>query len=299
MSRFEVGISQNGRRQVDDGLPLVANAGSAGRVRAPAKRKGLVSFLVLVILLTGAFASSCSRDGGNRAGFLNPSSQQESSPNTNSAKVWFLLDRSGSMDPVRSDVVVGFNGFVSELRGQPGDCQMTLVLFDEFRPFDVVFFARPIINVPDLKRSDYRPDGGTPFYDALGTLIVRADTRIADRIAQGEPAEDQLVVILTDGLENASFRYNQRKIGDLIQDRQDEGWTFVFLGANQDSYAEGAKIGLTGGNIQNFQTSGQSIALAYDSVSRATKEYCGKSSGQRKASISNFFGGFKEAEGGN
>ena len=299
MSRFEVGIFQNGRSHVDDRLPLIANAGSAGRVRAPARQQSYALSLVLVILLTGACAISCSQDGGNRAGFLNPSSQQEGTPNTNSAKVWFLLDRSGSMDPVRSDVVVGFNGFVSELRGQPGDCQMTLVLFDEFQPFDVVFSAMPIINIPDLKRSDYRPDGGTPFYDALGTLIVRADTRIANRIAQGEPAEDQLVVILTDGLENASFRYNQRKIGNLIQDRQDEGWTFVFLGANQDSYAEGARIGLTGGNIQNFKTSGQSIALAYDSVSRATKEYCGKSSGQRKDSISNFFGGFKEAEGGN
>ena len=299
MSRFEVGIPQNGRRQVDDGLLPIANAGSASRVPAPARQQSYALSLVLVILLTGACVISCSQDGGNQAGFLDSSSQREGSPNTNSAKVWFLLDRSGSMDPVRSDVVVGFNGFVSELRGQPGDCQMTLVLFDEFQPFDVVFSAKPIVNIPDLKRSDYRPDGGTPFYDALGTLIVRADTRIADRIAQGEPTEDQLVVILTDGLENASFRYNQHRIGNLIQDRQDEGWTFVFLGANQDSYAEGAKIGLTGGNVQNFQTSGQSIALAYDSVSRATKEYCGKSSGQRKASISNFFGGFKEAEGGN
>ena len=275
MSPFEIRLSQNRRRQ------------------------GLALFLVLVIVLTSAFATSCSRDKGNQASFLNPPSQRESSPNTNSAKVWFLLDRSGSMDPVRNDVVVGFNGFVSKLRPQPGDCQMTLVLFDELRPFDVVFSARPIIDIPDLKHSDYRPDGGTPFYDALGTLIVRANSRIANRIAQRELAEDQLVVILTDGEENASLSYNQRKVGNLIRDRQDEGWTFVFLGANQDSYAEGAKIGLTGGNIQNFQTSGQSIALAYDSVSRATKDYCGKSSGQRKASISDFFGGFKEAENDN
>ena len=105
-------------------------------------------------------------------------------------------------------------------------------------------------------------------------------------------------MFLTDGLENASLRYSQRDIANLIDDRQDEGWTFVFLGANQDSYAEGAKIGLTGGNIQNFQTSGQSIALAYDSVSRATTEYCSKTTGQRRSSTGNFFGGIKEAEAG-
>jgi uncharacterized protein YegL len=202
------------------------------------------------------------------------------------------------MDSVRSDVVTGFNHFVSELRAHPLDCRMTLILFDGFRPFDVVFSAQQIRDISKLRPNDYVPEGQTPFYDALGRLIVRADNRIDTRIANGEPNEDQLVVVLTDGLENASFRYTQWDIANLTDDRQSEGWTFVFLGANQDSYAEGAKIGLTGGNIQNFQMSDQSIALAFDSVSRATTEYCSKSTVQRGTSKGNFFGGIKEAEAG-
>ena len=114
----------------------------------------------------------------------------------------------------------------------------------------------------------------------------------------GEPDEDQLVIILTDGLENASLLFSQSEILDLVQDRQGQGWTLAFLGANQDAYVEGAKIGLAGGNVQNFSTSEQSIALAYSSVSRATQDFCGKSTIQRKASVSNFFGGIKEAESG-
>ncbi len=215
------------------------------------------------------------------------------------AKIWFLLDRSGSMARVAEDVIGGFNYFLAEQADQAGECRMTVVQFDSEDPFEVIAAGKKPGDVPELNDSVYQPRGLTPLYDAMGKLIKRVDERIARRAKAEKPAEDQLVVVFTDGLENASFSYNQRKIGNLIQDRQDEGWTFVFLGANQDSYAEGAKIGLTGGNIQNFQTSGQSIALAYDSVSRATKEYCGKSSGQRKASTSNFFGGFKEAEGGN
>lgn len=267
------------------------------QVRMPWTPRWFAALLLTATLVAGGCTDTGSQNDGTRGSWTNPSGGAEPL-NSNNGKIWFLLDRSGSMFPVRSDVVAGFNQFVSDLRAQPLDCRMSLILFDGFRPFDVVFSAQQIQTVPQLKPNDYVPDGQTPFYDALGKLVVRADSRIANRLANGEHNEDQLVVILTDGLENASLHYSQRDIANLIDDRQDEGWTFVFLGANQDSYAEGAKIGLTGGNIQNFQTSGQSIALAYDSVSRATTEYCSKTTGQRRTSTGNFFGGIKEAETG-
>ncbi len=255
-----------------------------------------------VVFATALLASACSGSDSSSArlvpGFTIPLDGNEQPSDASRGKVWFLLDRSGSMEVVQDDVITGFNRFVSDLNSQPGDCWMTLVLFDDYRPFDVVFSAEPIKNIPRLGSDEYRPRGGTPFYDALGLLIRSADSRITDRSAMGEPDEDQLVIILTDGLENASLLFSQSEILDLVQDRQGQGWTLAFLGANQDAYVEGAKIGLAGGNVQNFSTSGQSIALAYSSVSRATQDFCGKSTIQRKASVSNFFGGIKEAESG-
>ena len=255
--------------------------------------------VVLIATLVNVGCTSIEDQNGESRSFLSTNQFGDTeSLNLNNGKIWLLLDRSGSMDLMRSDVITGFNLFVSELKAQPLECQMTLIFFDGFRQSETVFSAEQIQDISKLRSSDYIPDGQTPFYDALGNLIVGADNRINSRIANGQPDEDQLIVVLTDGLENASFLYTQRIITNLIEDRQSEGWTFVFLGANQDSYAEGAKIGLTGGNIQNFKMSGQSIALAFESVSRATIEYCSKSSVQRGTSKGNFFGGIKEAEEG-
>jgi len=268
------------------------------RVRVVRTERFVSSVILAVALLTSACTSSDSSSGRFGPGFSIPLDGNEQLSDVSRGKVWFLLDRSGSMEEVQDDVIAGFNRFVSDLNSQPGDCWLTLVLFDDYRPFDVVFSAEPINDIPSLGSDEYSPLGATPFYDALGLLVQSADSRISDRSAMGELPEDQLVIILTDGLENASLLFNQREIRDLVQDRQGQGWTLAFLGANQDAYVEGAKIGLAGGNVQNFSTSGQSIALAYSSVSRATQDFCDKSTIQRKASISNFFSGIKEAESG-
>ena len=41
-----------------------------------------------------------------------------------------LIDRSGSMSGLWSDVVAGFKGFVAEQQGKQGECAATLVQFD-------------------------------------------------------------------------------------------------------------------------------------------------------------------------
>lgn len=248
---------------------------------------GWISTTVVAALLV----IGCGGGGSTGRGFMPLSVPDEGASGNGSATVWFLLDQSGSMNEVRRDVIDGFNGFVSRLETEPGECLMTLTLFDGMRRMETVFSTTPTDRMPDLSWNDYRPDGGTPFYDALGTLIEQADSRVAQLMADGMPPEDQLVVILTDGLENESYRFSQRDIRGLVQERQGKGWTFAFLGANQDAYMEGAKIGLVGGNIQNFEVSERSIARAYESVSAATVAYCGKNTSERKASGSSFFGG--------
>ena len=59
---------------------------------------------------------------------------------------------------------------------------------------------------------------------------------------------------MTDGQENASTEYNQRKIFDLIKEKEKENWTFIFLGANQDSWLAGHAIGVSRGNTMNYDT---------------------------------------------
>ena len=211
-------------------------------------------------------------------------------------KIWFLLDRSGSMQPVASDVVGGFNQFVADQAAKPGKARLTAVQFDSDNPFEIILDRSRIDRVPELTSAVYWARSMTPLYDALGMLIERADRRIKRRVKENRPAEDQLVVVFTDGLENASRKFNLRQVFDMVRDRMDQDWTFVFMGANQDSYAEGGHIGLVDGNIQDYAATPESVAAAFRSMSRATREYRGKPRFSRVADKERFFGGLKEAE---
>ena len=207
-------------------------------------------------------------------------------------QVSFLIDRSGSMSGLQSDVVDGFNGFVAKQREHPGTCTLTLVQFDSNEPYEVIHDAVPIKKVPDLTSEQYQPRGMTPLLDALGSLIEAADARLK----RLDHDEDQVVAVFTDGLENASRRWNRADLFDLITARKEAGWTFVFMGANQDSYAEAGRLGMDAGSVQDFRGDEQGVHLAFRSMDRAVGEYRRSTYNERARRRKAFFAGKKEAE---
>ncbi len=215
---------------------------------------------------------------------------------TEPTKLWFLLDRSGSMDALAQDVIGGFNTFIAEQAREPGSAHLTLVQFDSQEPFEVIHDAARIEDIPRLTTETYRPRGSTPLLDAIGDLIEHADQRIEARSRVDQPAEDQLVVVFSDGLENASHRYNRARVAELISSRQEAGWEFVFMGANQDSYLEAGRIGVSRESVSNFEASSVGTAAAFQSISRAASEYRGKTRIERTRDSGTFFGGTREAE---
>ncbi len=212
-------------------------------------------------------------------------------------KLWVLLDRSGSMRGLRQAVIDGTNLFLDEQRDGAGECRLTLALFDSSEPFKLVVDDAPIAETPALDHRVYQPRGGTPLYDALGALITRAERRILRRREAGWPAEEQMVVVYTDGLENASTDFTRQEIFEMISERQEADWTFVFLGANQDAYATGRGLGIPRGNISNWESSAEGARLAQRSTSRAISERRAMSAADRATTRDEFFGGVREAEG--
>jgi Mg-chelatase subunit ChlD len=187
--------------------------------------------------------------------------------NDRNLHVYFLLDRSGSMQSMATDVIGGFNSFMDSQQADGPDALFTLVQFDSADPHEVLADAIPIREMTRLDSTRFHPRGGTPLYDAMGRLIADATIR-AEKMAQADqPAEEILFVTFTDGLENQSREYTQQKIFDLVKKREDKGWTFVFLGANQDSYAEGGQIGYSLANIQNFAPDAAGSTAAFSSLS--------------------------------
>ena len=92
----------------------------------------------------------------------------------NLTHLYFLLDRSGSMQSIRDDTIGGFNAFIADQRQHPGDCRVTLAQFDD--RYEVVYTDRPIADVPAL---DLHPRGTTALLDAIGRLVTDAGASLA------------------------------------------------------------------------------------------------------------------------
>jgi len=208
------------------------------------------------------------------------------------ADIWFLLDRSGSMASIAPDVVRGFDEFFAEQRTQEGAATVTLVQFDDQDPHDVLVDAQPLHTVRSIRRR-FEPRGCTPLFDAIGRILDRAERHLARHAA--DPA-DQLVVVFTDGLENASREWDAQRINARIADLRAAGWTFVFLGANQDSYATGGQLAMAAGSTANFAASPASVSASYRGLSRSVGEFRRKDRSRRVAEADEFWGGVKESE---
>ena len=150
----------------------------------------------------------------------------------------FLLDCSGSMESCWDDTIGGYNALVKEQAEFGGT--MTLVQFDH--EYNVTYENKPIGEVEPLTRETYKPRGSTALLDAIGQTIKECKTAMLPTI-----------IILTDGLENASKKYTKAHIKDLIEQKTKDGWTFAYLGANQDAFAEAGSLGIAPGCTMNYE----------------------------------------------
>lgn len=166
----------------------------------------------------------------------------------------FILDKSGSMEVVRDTTISGVNEYIQTLKKDENiDYTFSLTMFDTEVVRPVV--DKPLAGLEPLTKSEYVPNGGTALYDAVCRTIKQAQDSVADKV---------ITVIMTDGEENSSREYDQNDMRDLIKRLEGKGnWTFVYLGANQDSYAVAMKHGFSYGNITNFNltTAGTGIAM--------------------------------------
>jgi uncharacterized protein with von Willebrand factor type A (vWA) domain len=154
------------------------------------------------------------------------------------ALIHFLLDRSGSMESCLDDTMGGFNAFVRE---QAPTSTMSLYLFNN--SFEIVYENKNIKDVEKLTISTFRPCGGTALLDAIARTIEQVGQNNAQRWADLDEVGN-VIVILTDGAENASTKYNKKEINDMIANKKAQGWKFVFLAANQDAIKSANDIGI-------------------------------------------------------
>jgi hypothetical protein len=155
--------------------------------------------------------------------------------NPHLTEIAYLLDRSGSMQPMQEAAVAAFNDFLRVQLDVPGEARLTLVQFDD--AYEVHVAARPLQAVPQLTAATYQPRGSTALLDAIGRTLLDFDRRLA-ALGEAEQPGKVIFAIFTDGQENASREFTHTQIGDLIREhREARGWEFLFLAANQDAIA--------------------------------------------------------------
>jgi ADP-heptose:LPS heptosyltransferase len=190
---------------------------------------------------------------------------------TMKSEIICIIDRSGSMASISNDAIGGFNTFLEEQRKVPGEATLTFVQFDT--EYEIVHENKPLQNVPELNHDTYQPRGMTALLDAVGRTIDDTGRRLAN-MPEGSRPEKVIIAILTDGEENSSRKYDLGKVRELIKHQKDNyQWEFIFLGANQDAFAEAAKIGIDAKDSFNFAATEKGVRSAYTNMSASVAQY--------------------------
>ena len=179
----------------------------------------------------------------------------------------FIVDRSGSMGGLESDTIGGFNATLGRHREAEGDAFVTTVLFDN--ELVTLHDRLPIAEVKPLTRDDYEVRGCTALLDAVGSTVEHIE-RVHGYLPDEHVPENTIVVITTDGLENASAKYTYDQVKRLIERKREEGWEFLFLGANIDAVGEAARIGIGEDRAATYMADSEGTAVMHEAVANAT-----------------------------
>lgn len=184
-------------------------------------------------------------------------------------EVVFILDRSGSMHRLVSDTIGGFNSVLAKQKQameEGADAIVTTVLFNG--QYELLHDRFPLDSVKEITKKDYWTRGCTALLDAVGRTIVKTEAA-QKNLPEGKKADKVLFVIITDGLENASMEYSYEDVKKMIEAHEEEGWEFLFLGANIDAAAEAGKIGIRSSRAARYVPDGDGTEVTYRNVGDA------------------------------
>lgn len=191
--------------------------------------------------------------------------------NNNLTEIAVILDRSGSMSGMEADVIGGYNSLINKQKSEAGVANLTTILFDG--DYEVLHDRVNINSVEPLTNSEYYARGNTALYDAVGRTIKELGAKLA-ATSEAERPGKVMVVITTDGEENASREYRDSDIKALIKQQKDVyNWEFIFLGANIDAVSVARDIGIAANRATNFVADSQGMEMSINAVHKAVKQF--------------------------
>ena len=190
----------------------------------------------------------------------------------NLTELVFILDESGSMSGLTADTIGGFNSMIEKQKKLDEKCYVSTVLFDN--ESEVLHDRIDLADVPKMTDKEYFPRGCTALLDAVGGAIHHIGN-IHKYARKEDVPEHTLFCITTDGMENASRKYDLKKVRKMIEAKKEIGWEFIFIGANIDAVSAAADIGISEDRAVNYTASACGTASVYDAMSAVTSSVRG------------------------
>ncbi len=183
----------------------------------------------------------------------------------------FILDKSGSMGGLESDTIGGYNAMLDKQKQVAGECYVTTVLFDH--GYELLHDRIEIRAIGSITDAEYQVGGSTALLDALGRTVFKIDN-VQKHTAENYRADKVMFVIITDGYENSSREFSADKIKTLIEKKKaDDGWEFVFLGANIDAVETAGHYGIAPDRAQSFHADSEGVRLNFQVMSDAVASF--------------------------
>lgn len=145
------------------------------------------------------------------------------------------------MQSLWTEALSSVNAYAKELDnktdGDAVDAKVTFAVFDAQAglKFDVLRKGVPALHWEDVTDTETSPRGMTPLLDAIGQIVSLAETDNPDQA---------IIVVMTDGLENASTEVTREGAKAALDRAKKKGWEVVFLGANFDNIDDATSVGV-------------------------------------------------------
>jgi hypothetical protein len=175
-----------------------------------------------------------------------------------------VLDRSGSMSNCVHQTIDALNGYLIGLQKEHTEGVVTVSLFDS-QSIDIGVDKVQIKDLSPLDYSFLTPRASTPLYDAIGAGIYEHSSYNATK------EDKKVLVIVTDGYENASREYTGEAIKKLVEEKEEAGWLIVYLGSDHDIYKQTRMMGI--GPERSIRYSKGKSDSAFRSVLRTSGDY--------------------------
>ncbi len=163
-----------------------------------------------------------------------------------------ILDESGSMSGLEKRTISGCNEVIQVARNGALDNRGELRSLVSVYAFSsgchrsrYILKNEDATTVREIVAGDYRPNGGTPLLDAVGSTLSELKT-----VSATHEDATGIITIITDGMENSSTHYRLDDVRRLISYFKEQGWTVNLIGSEIDVDAIADTVGIE--NRMNF-----------------------------------------------